>query len=119
MGLADYSRKTRMGTALVGLSGGVDSAVVACLAAEAFGPDQVLCVALPGPFTAPMSNEDAGDLWFGALDVDGQWKLDEDGLPMYGALASCSGCHAQRESDGFLFGLPRSDDESVERPEPR
>jgi NAD+ synthetase len=59
MGLRDYSRKTRMHQALVGLSGGIDSAVVACLAAEAFGPENVLTVAMPGPFTASMSNEDA------------------------------------------------------------
>ncbi len=59
MGLGDYSRKTGLRTALVGLSGGVDSAVVACLAAEAFGPENVLAVAMPGPFTAEMSNEDA------------------------------------------------------------
>lgn len=65
-------------------------------------PDGFTMVTL-GP---PMSNEDAGDLWFGALDADGQWKLDADGQPMYGAIESCSGCHAQRESDGFLFGMP-------------
>ncbi len=59
MGLQDYGRKTGMQTALVGLSGGVDSAVVACLATEAFGPEGVLAVAMPGPFTAPMSGEDA------------------------------------------------------------
>ncbi len=59
MGLGDYSRKTKLRKALVGLSGGIDSAVVACLAAEAFGPENVLTVAMPGPFTASMSNEDA------------------------------------------------------------
>jgi len=59
MGLGDYGRKTGMRTALVGLSGGVDSAVVACLAAEAFGASNVLAVAMPGPFTAEMSGEDA------------------------------------------------------------
>ncbi len=59
MGIADYSRKTGMPSALVGLSGGVDSAVVACLAADALGPDQVLAVGMPGPFTAEMSRVDA------------------------------------------------------------
>jgi NAD+ synthetase len=59
MGIADYARKTRMREAIVGLSGGVDSAVVACLAADALGAERVLCVAMPGPFTAPMSGEDA------------------------------------------------------------
>jgi NAD+ synthetase len=62
MGLADYAAKTGFGRALVGLSGGIDSSVVACLAAEALGPEQVLAVAMPGPFTSPASNEDAAAL---------------------------------------------------------
>ncbi|MDA1195751.1 MAG: NAD+ synthase [Planctomycetota bacterium] len=62
MGLRGYGRKTGLGTALVGLSGGIDSAVVACLAVEAFGPEQVWTVALPGPFTAAASNEDAATM---------------------------------------------------------
>jgi NAD+ synthetase len=62
MGIAAYARKTGMPKALVGLSGGVDSAVTACLAADALGPENVLAVAMPGPFTAPMSNEDAREL---------------------------------------------------------
>jgi len=59
MGLRDYCRKTNMPRSLVGLSGGVDSAVVACLAVEALGPENVLGVAMPGPYTAAMSREDA------------------------------------------------------------
>jgi NAD+ synthetase len=59
MGLRDYARKTGFGSAVVGLSGGVDSAVVACLAADALGPGNVWGVAMPGPFTDPISTEDA------------------------------------------------------------
>jgi NAD+ synthetase len=59
MGIAGYARKVGMGTAVLGLSGGVDSAVTACLAAEALGPENVLGVAMPGPFSAPESLEDA------------------------------------------------------------
>ena len=59
MGLSAYARKCRLETALVGLSGGVDSAVVACLAADALGPKNVLGVAMPGPFSAPESERDA------------------------------------------------------------
>src|SRR6185503_13345433 len=58
-GLAAYARKCRMPTAIIGLSGGVDSAVVACLAADALGPKNVLGVAMPGPFSAPESERDA------------------------------------------------------------
>jgi NAD+ synthase (glutamine-hydrolysing) len=59
MGLSGYARKTGFRTAVLGLSGGIDSAVVACLAAEALGPKNVVCVAMPGPFSAPESEADA------------------------------------------------------------
>lgn len=62
MGLAGYARKTGFTRALVGLSGGVDSAVVACLAADALGPAQVLGVSLPGRHTSDMSRQDAREL---------------------------------------------------------
>jgi NAD+ synthetase len=62
MGLKGYATKTGFTRALIGLSGGVDSAVTACLAAEALGPAHVLGVSLPSRFTAPMSREDARDL---------------------------------------------------------
>ena len=62
MGIRDYCAKTGLGRVLLGLSGGVDSAVVACLAADALGPDKVLTVGMPGPFTAQMSRDDARDL---------------------------------------------------------
>ena len=77
MGLADYSRKTSMPRALVGLSGGVDSAVVACIAAEALGPEAVLGVAMPGPYTAAMSNEDA-EAMATALGIE-LWKIPVQG----------------------------------------
>ena len=82
MGLAGYSRKTGMGKALVGLSGGVDSAVVACLAAEAFGPENVLTVAMPGPFTSDASNEDAAAI-AEALGVE---HIEVPILPPYGGF---------------------------------
>lgn len=82
MGLSGYSRKTGMGKALVGLSGGVDSAVVACLAAEAFGPENVLTVAMPGPFTSDASNEDAAAM-AKALGVE---HIQVPILPPYGGF---------------------------------
>jgi len=59
MGIRDYFRKTGFTHAVVGLSGGVDSGVTACLAAEALGSEHVLCVGMPGPFSAAISLEDA------------------------------------------------------------
>jgi NAD+ synthase (glutamine-hydrolysing) len=47
LGLRDYAHKSGFKRALVALSGGIDSAVVAVLAAEALGPDNVIGVSLP------------------------------------------------------------------------
>ncbi len=55
MGIQDYFQKTGFSRAVIGLSGGVDSGVTACLAAEALGPDAVRCVALPGPYSSAIS----------------------------------------------------------------
>lgn len=62
LGLGDYAVKCGFSRALVGLSGGVDSAVVACLARLALGPENVLGVAMPGPYNAPESLSDAAEL---------------------------------------------------------
>ena len=59
MGIRDYSEKTGLRRAILGLSGGVDSAVTACLAADALGPENLWTVGMPGPFTAQMSRTDA------------------------------------------------------------
>ncbi len=57
--LGDYFAKTGFSKALLGLSGGIDSAIVATIAADALGPQNVRCVMLPSEFTAPSSLEDA------------------------------------------------------------
>jgi len=62
LGLRDYLHKTGFQRAVIGLSGGIDSAVTAVLAASALGPKNVLCVALPSPYTAQMSIDDAAEL---------------------------------------------------------
>lgn len=59
LGLRDYVDKTGFPGVLVGLSGGIDSALTAVLAADALGPDRVTCVLMPSRFTAPISLEDA------------------------------------------------------------
>jgi len=59
LGIRDYFRKTGFTRTVIGMSGGVDSSLVASLAAEALGPDNVLGIGMPGPFNAPMSLEDA------------------------------------------------------------
>jgi NAD+ synthetase len=62
LGLRDYARKCGFKKAVLGLSGGVDSALTACIAALALGPENVMGVAMPGPFNSPDSLEDAEDL---------------------------------------------------------
>lgn len=62
LGLRDYVRKTGFEKVHLGLSGGVDSAVVVCLAVEALGADNVTAFALPGPFSSDASLKLAKDL---------------------------------------------------------
>jgi NAD+ synthase (glutamine-hydrolysing) len=59
LGLQDYARKTGFRGALLGLSGGIDSALAACLAVKAFGAAAVRGVAMPSRFSAAISLEDA------------------------------------------------------------
>ena len=59
MGTCDYVQKCGFKKVLVGLSGGIDSAVVASIAAEALGSDNVLGVSMPGPYSSPGSKSDA------------------------------------------------------------
>lgn len=55
LGIRDFSEKVGIKKVHLGLSGGIDSAIVACLAADALGPSQVTGIALPGPFSADIS----------------------------------------------------------------
>ncbi len=57
--LRDYCRKTRFGKVLLGLSGGVDSAIVATIACDALGTENVRCVMLPSEYTSQASLDDA------------------------------------------------------------
>jgi NAD+ synthase (glutamine-hydrolysing) len=59
LGTRDYARRCGFSQALLGLSGGVDSALVACVAARALGPRNVLGVAMPSRFSSPGSLRDA------------------------------------------------------------
>ena len=59
MGTRDYVHKCRFQKTLVGLSGGIDSAVVAAIAVEALGAENVLGVSMPGPFSSEGSVADA------------------------------------------------------------
>ena len=62
--LRDYINRNGFKGALIGMSGGVDSALVAALAVDALGADRVWGVAMPSRYTATMSNEDAREQAF-------------------------------------------------------
>lgn len=62
LGVKDYLHKTGFRTAVIGLSGGIDSAVTAAVACRALGPENVLTVSLPSPYTSQASIDDAKEL---------------------------------------------------------
>jgi NAD+ synthase (glutamine-hydrolysing) len=62
LGIRDYARKNRFERVVFGLSGGIDSAVVAALACEALGPENVLAVMMPSPYSSQSSIDDSVEL---------------------------------------------------------
>jgi NAD+ synthase (glutamine-hydrolysing) len=59
LGVRDYMRKCGFSKAVVGLSGGIDSAVTCCLAKEAVGSENVLGISMPSPYSSKGSIEDS------------------------------------------------------------
>ena len=62
LGVRDFARKNQVEHAFLGLSGGIDSAVVAVMAAEALGPEGVTAVHIPSRYTNPRSTSSAREL---------------------------------------------------------
>lgn len=62
LGVRDFAGKNGLPRAFLGLSGGVDSAVVACIAKEALGPERVSAIAIPSRFSDSRSTETAREL---------------------------------------------------------
>ena len=61
LGLRDYVDKNRFSGVILGLSGGIDSALTAAVATDALGADRVHCVMMPSPYTSRDSLEDAAE----------------------------------------------------------
>ena len=59
LGLRDYTEKNRFERVVFGLSGGIDSALVALLAVDALGPERVSCVVMPSPYSSDETQADA------------------------------------------------------------
>jgi NAD+ synthetase len=79
MGVHDYVEKNRFPGVLIGLSGGIDSALTLAVAVDALGPERVRAVMLPSPYNAAISLEDARAM-AGILGV----RYDE--IPIDGAF---------------------------------
>jgi NAD+ synthase (glutamine-hydrolysing) len=62
VGLRDYVQKNGFRSVVFGLSGGIDSAVVAAIAVDALGPDRVVAVSMPSGYSSEHSKDDAADL---------------------------------------------------------
>ncbi|MBI3677895.1 MAG: NAD+ synthase [Proteobacteria bacterium] len=62
LGLRDYVNKNRFPGVVLGLSGGIDSALSAAVAVDALGPDRVRCVMLPSKYTSQESLDDAAEI---------------------------------------------------------
>jgi len=62
LGLRDYVRKCGFSSVTIGLSGGIDSAVVFCIAAAALGSENVVGVTMPGPYSSSGSIDDSKEL---------------------------------------------------------
>src|SRR3546814_9564412 len=61
LGLRDYVNKNRFPGVILGLSGGIDSALTAAVAVDALGPERVHCVMMPSPYTSQTSLDDAAE----------------------------------------------------------
>jgi len=62
LGTRDYVHKCGFKRAIIGLSGGIDSALTASIAADALGPENLIGVGMPGPYSSPGSINDAREL---------------------------------------------------------
>jgi NAD+ synthase (glutamine-hydrolysing) len=95
LGIRDYFRKLGFTDAVLGLSGGIDSAVVLCLAAEALGKDHVRTLLLPSPYSSQHSVDDAVALSknlgteYAIVPITSTYEsLRKDLNPVFGAMPS-------------------------------
>jgi NAD+ synthetase len=86
LGLRDYVHKCGFSSAVLGVSGGIDSALTACLAAEALGPEHLLAVSLPTRYSSEHSLNDARALTeklgvrYRVIQIDGIFQASLEAL---------------------------------------
>ncbi len=91
LGIRDYVRKNGFSHVIIGLSGGIDSALVAALAVEALGREAVTAVFLPSEITSPESREDA-------LETARRLGIELLEVPIAGMVDAAEGALPQRPS---------------------
>ena len=85
LGVQDYARKCGFSKAILGLSGGIDSALVAAIASEALGAENVLGVLMPSPYSSDHSISDAEDL-VNNLEIKSQKLPIKEAMAAYDTL---------------------------------
>ncbi len=96
LGLRDYVRKNGFKSVVFGLSGGIDSAVVAAMAVDALGADRVHCLMLPYRYTSQASLDDAKDC---AERLGVRYDVVPIGAPVEAALAELQPVFGNRPQD--------------------
>ncbi|MET0430325.1 MAG: NAD+ synthase, partial [Microvirga sp.] len=96
LGFGDYVNKNGFKSVVLGMSGGIDSAVVAAMAVDALGPERVHCVMMPYRYTAASSLEDA-EACAEALGV--RYDVVEIAAPVEGFTAALAGLFEGRTPD--------------------
>jgi NAD+ synthase len=96
LGLGDYVRKNKFPGVVLGLSGGIDSALSAAIAVDALGADKVHCVMMPSRYTSRDSLDDAAEV-ARLLDIDLRTIDIEPAIAAFGGMLSTS--FAGREPD--------------------
>jgi len=112
LGIRDYARKNRFTKAVLGLSGGIDSTVVAVLACEALGAENVLSVMMPSPYSSRSSIDDSVELVrrIGMKVIEHpitnafELLLKELDLPAAAATGATGGSHATENLQSRLRG---------------
>jgi NAD+ synthase (glutamine-hydrolysing) len=96
LGVRDYVDKNGFERVVFGLSGGIDSALVACVAADALGPERVSAAIMPSPYSSSATQDDAR----GLADEIGIERIELDIAPIMDAFeAGLAGVFAGREPD--------------------
>jgi NAD+ synthase (glutamine-hydrolysing) len=90
LGLRDYVRKNGFERVLVGVSGGIDSALVTLIAADALGPERVVCVVMPSPHSSEETQADARAI-VGAVGAELIEIPIEPAMRVYGELVARTG----------------------------